>query len=178
MPNESFLFASLQICSRPRPYGWYEWKLWWLEPGVVTRQKTLRTHMSGVSFLSLGPLPSSLISRQSPSGLCFGPSSFSSSGFQDLHICCPTCLEAFWALFAVAYPSGRSLSVSSSEGLSLTHPSVWFCALFSLRYSVLSRSCCSLYNLNFLHYFSPVPTSNPMHRRYTVSTSDWHEGRV
>lgn len=58
MPNESFLFASLRICScHPRPCGWYEWKLWRLKPGVITQQKTLFIHMSRLLFLFLRSLP-------------------------------------------------------------------------------------------------------------------------
>lgn len=39
--------------------------------------------------------------------------------------------------FTLAHPLGHCFNLSSSEELSLTHCSKWFCALFSLQYSVL-----------------------------------------
>lgn len=134
MPNESFLFASLRICScHPRPCGWHEWKLWRLEPGVITQQKTLFIHMSRLSFLFLRSLPFQPHLKTVSSGLCFGPSFFGFSGFRNFHIC----TRSFLSSFTLAHPSGHSFPVSSSEELSLTYHSRWFCALFSLRCSVL-----------------------------------------
>lgn len=175
--NESFLFTSLKIPSPcPRPYCWSEWKLWWLKPGVITQPKTT-IYSYEWDIISVSPFSSFPASSQdSLPQVCFNPSFFSFSGFQDPHICSFTRLEALkalslllllWVIVSISVPQ-KSFPWPTARSDSVLYFSTVLCSL-------LSRFCCSLYNLNFLHHFSPAPTPNPTHSRSTGSASDWHK---
>lgn len=120
---------------------------------------------------------SSLISRQSSSSLFASTPRF--SVFQAFRT--PTSAASpAWKLLKLFHSCSSFGSLFQCQFLGrafLDSPlEVILCFIFStVLCSLLSRFCCSLYNLNFLHHFSPAPTPNPTHSRSTGSASNWHE---
>lgn len=116
MPNESFLFASLKIYSHhTRPYGWNEWKLWWLAAWVITQRKPLFIHMSGLSFIFLHYLPLQPHLKTISLWSLFQPlifQFFRLLGPPHPQLPLP---ESFFSYLTLAHPSDQSCNVTSSE---------------------------------------------------------------